>query len=131
MERRMRGARSFSQTIDTSPIPGRASFPAKTGRRTAMKAPLQSALFPRTGMGCLDVIGNVWEWTVDWYVPKHPAQVAKTCCIPHNPRGGRAEESCDPRDAVKVPRRVVRRLAPVCTELLPPLSAGGTPSAAR
>ena len=89
-------------------------------------------VFPPNGYGLFDVIGNVWEWTVDWYVPKHPAEVAKTCCIPHNPRGGRAEESCDPRDAVEGPAESGQgRLAPVCTELLPPLSAGGTSSAAR
>jgi formylglycine-generating enzyme required for sulfatase activity len=70
--------------------------------------------FPPNGYGLFDVIGNVWEWTVDWYVPRHPAEAAKTCCIPHNPRGGRAEDSCDPRDAVKVPRRVVKGGSHLC-----------------
>jgi formylglycine-generating enzyme required for sulfatase activity len=27
------------------------------------------------------MIGSVWEWTTDWYAPKHPAGVQKPCCI--------------------------------------------------
>ena len=34
------------------------------------------------------MIGNVWEWTTDWYSPKHEADAPKACCIPENPRGG-------------------------------------------
>src|ERR1700750_940932 len=25
--------------------------------------------------------GNVWEWTCDWYSPKHEADATKACCI--------------------------------------------------
>jgi sulfatase modifying factor 1 len=70
--------------------------------------------FPPNGYGLSDMIGNVWEWTTDWYRPKHAADVMKTCCIPQNPRGGRAEDSCDPRDAIQVPRRVVKGGSHLC-----------------
>jgi formylglycine-generating enzyme len=71
--------------------------------------------YPTNGYGVYDMIGNVWEWTHDWYAPKHVADAPKACCIPHNPRGGRAEESYDPcQPNIKIPRRVIKGGSHLC-----------------
>ena len=71
--------------------------------------------FPPNGHGVYDMIGNVWEWTSDWYSPRHEADAPKACCIPANPRGGREEASYDPRlPTITIPRKVVKGGSHLC-----------------
>ena len=71
--------------------------------------------YPANGYGLFDMIGNVWEWTCDWYEPKHPDEALKACCTPRNPRGGREERSYDPlQPGVRIPRKVLKGGSHLC-----------------
>jgi formylglycine-generating enzyme required for sulfatase activity len=79
----------------------------------ALTSPVRA--FPRNGYGLHDMIGNVWEWTTDWFSTRHAVEAAHPCCAPTNPRGAREDESYDPlQPGTRIPRKVLKGGSHLC-----------------
>ncbi|HEX7858441.1 MAG TPA: formylglycine-generating enzyme family protein [Sphingobium sp.] len=90
-------------------------FPCQNMRTDGFERTSPVRHYPANGYGLYDMIGNVWEWTTDWYSGRHEADAVKTCCIPANPRGGAEAASLDLCQLdVAIPRKVLKGGSHLC-----------------
>ncbi|AUW60277.1 gliding motility-associated lipoprotein GldK [Sphingobium sp. SCG-1] len=76
--------------------------------------------YPANSYGIVDMIGNTWEWTSDWWSDRRTViKVIKkskgSCCTLSNPRGGTLKNSFDSsQPGVRIGRKVLKGGSHLC-----------------
>ena len=86
-------------------------FPWRNFAADRFKGTCPVRSFSPNGYGLFEMCGNVWEWTMDWFVPRHsePNAGKLACCASGDARRQAMEASFDPRQpSVRIPRKVVK-----------------------
>lgn len=90
-------------------------FPHKNTQKDGFETSAPVKSYTENIFGLYDMIGNVWEWTSDWYRPDtkkmYLANGTKLC---YNPTG--PDSSYDPNDPYSTQKRVIKGGSFLCSE---------------
>jgi sulfatase modifying factor 1 len=84
------------------------TFPFHNSGRDGWSRTSPVGAFPANGYGLSDMIGNVWEWTADWWAFHPPNEPSKVCCTV------KRWASVAPEDPLQIPRRVLKGGSHLC-----------------
>jgi formylglycine-generating enzyme required for sulfatase activity len=90
-------------------------FPWQNTKANGYEGTSPVGTFAPNGHGLYDVCGNVWEWTDDFFTPRHPDEAPSPCCVPRNPRVASDERSfAVGQPGEDIPRRVIKGGSHLC-----------------